>query len=71
VVTDGEYPTQNNSMPISEDGEFGRGSWVFFNQASMYQASETGHETLSAARNAGHTGRTNFALDAQAAFSIR
>lgn len=47
TVPEGETPTLENSEEIG--GEEGRGSLVFFNQASMFQSSETNSPTLSAA----------------------
>ncbi len=70
VVTtaDGERPTRENSEPLHrpsdvseedwEDGN-GRGSVVWFNQASMFQTSETGYETLETARRKGHSGNAD------------
>jgi hypothetical protein len=50
VTTDGNIrPTPENSKPLEEGDHEGRGSVVFFNQASMYAASETGHGTIAAA----------------------
>ena len=69
----GEKPTPKNSTPLHqtriqrpetvspEDWEAGngRGSVVWFNQASMFQTSETGYPTLIKARKAGHTGNAD------------
>ncbi|KAF9026649.1 hypothetical protein BDZ89DRAFT_1134689 [Hymenopellis radicata] len=75
IVTtpDGTCPTPENSKPLAgptltrpenvseEDWEAGngRGSVVWFNQASMFQTSETGFKTLTVARKAGHSGNAN------------
>jgi hypothetical protein len=41
VTTDGqERPLPENSTPIEEGDDEGRGSLVYFNQASMYRCSE-------------------------------
>ena len=45
-------PTKDNSEPLSNEAE-GRGSFVWFNMASMFQSSESGYDTLEQARNAG------------------
>lgn len=51
----GEYPTPENSSPL--DGGDGRGSCVWFNQATMFQTAELGFSTIAKARlaNAPHT----------------
>jgi hypothetical protein len=49
------------------DGD-GRGSLVYFNQATMYQSSETGHPTLRAAIKAGQSGKIDYGASAQQAF---
>ncbi|KAJ3933560.1 MAG: hypothetical protein NXY57DRAFT_891814 [Lentinula lateritia] len=67
IVTtlNGEKPSKQNSKPLyycgcnSHEGSQawaeadGRGSMVWFNQASMFQTSETGFNTLKEAREAG------------------
>jgi hypothetical protein len=71
VLVDGdERPMQANSTPLtSEDGE-GCGSFVFFNQASMYQSSKTGYNTLKDARIKGrHSGKTSYAAGLEQALS--
>ncbi|KAL0567433.1 hypothetical protein V5O48_014559 [Marasmius crinis-equi] len=65
VVTDGERPTKENSKPLNclcgnseaDHGEawksaHGRGSMVWFNQASMFQTMELGYNTVAQARAA-------------------
>lgn len=48
----------------------GRGSLVWFNQASMVQSAELGHLSIEAARKAGlQTTSTNFQADADTYFS--
>jgi hypothetical protein len=64
-----EYPTPANSRPMQEGDEEGRGSLVYFNQATMYQSSETGYHLLRSAVEAGHSGKTDFSTDAQQAFT--
>ncbi|KAG1834973.1 hypothetical protein DFJ58DRAFT_847503 [Suillus subalutaceus] len=51
VCTEGELPTKQNSSPL--DGGDGRGSCVWFNQASMFQTAELGFATVAAAKQAG------------------
>ncbi|KAF6745354.1 hypothetical protein DFP72DRAFT_1077669 [Ephemerocybe angulata] len=63
VTTNGEQPT-----PGDVDECYGRGSLVFFNQASMFQSSETGFPTLKAAREAGEDTTRPFSADIRAAF---
>ncbi|PPQ98313.1 hypothetical protein CVT26_013513, partial [Gymnopilus dilepis] len=69
VLTDGEKPTPQNSTPLGGEGDEGRGSLVFFNQASMYKGAETGFDTLMAARSAGMSGSTSSAEQIKLAFS--
>jgi hypothetical protein len=70
VMVDGlERPTPENSRPMRAGDEAGRGSLVFFNQATMYQTSETGHATLHDAVEAGHSGKVDYGLSAQEAFT--
>ncbi|KAJ7453566.1 hypothetical protein B0H11DRAFT_2245200 [Mycena galericulata] len=64
----GERPTRDNSRPIVEGDECGRGSMVFFNQSTMTQSAETGG-TIKEAKLSGQSGTTDFGSDAQAAFS--
>jgi hypothetical protein len=64
----GEYPTLENSTPVQPGDEEGRGSLVYFNEASMHQSAETGYDTLKLARLAGLSGSTDYGSDAQAAF---
>lgn len=59
VTTNGEWPTPDNSTPMEESGD-GRATFVFFNQASMFQSSETGYDTLAEARADGHSGVADF-----------
>ncbi|KAF8960543.1 hypothetical protein BDZ97DRAFT_1665701 [Flammula alnicola] len=69
VTTEGEErPTPENSTPLEEGDDEGRGSLVYFNQAAMYQSSETDSLTLKKAVAAGHSGMTDYGADIQAAF---
>ena len=58
-----------SSEPIVDGDDSGRGSLAYFNQASMFQASETGYGSIAAAKRAGVSGRTDFGRDAQQAFT--
>ena len=70
VATDSlECPTPKNSWPVKEGDEYGRGSLVYFNQATMYQTSETGHATIQEATQAGGSGVVDYGLSAQEAFT--
>ena len=70
VTTDGDlWPTPENSTPISDGDDQGRGSLVWFNQASMYQASETQLGSVKEAKNVGHPGTTDYGKDANQAFT--
>ncbi|TFK58970.1 hypothetical protein BDN72DRAFT_906257 [Pluteus cervinus] len=64
--------TYQGSLPEKKDAEpgdvKGRGSMVFFNQASMFQSSELDFDTVAAAKLAGHEGKSDFPADIQAAF---
>ena len=52
VLTEsGERPTKGNSTPL--DGADGRGSCVWFNQASLFQTSELGVDTAANAKEQG------------------
>jgi len=57
VTSNGELPTPRNSAPL--DGGDGRGSCVWFNQASLFQTSELGFETIAAAKEAGADATSN------------
>lgn len=57
TTEDGEIPTKENSKPLNVDAEawekgYGRGSAVWFSQASMFMTSELG-STVSQAKQAG------------------
>ncbi|KAK7030350.1 hypothetical protein VNI00_014207 [Paramarasmius palmivorus] len=69
VVTEGEdKPTKENSIPLCSCGTptpdhgaaweraDGRGSIVWFNQATMFQTSELGYDTVKEAKAAGGSG---------------
>ncbi|KAG1717402.1 hypothetical protein EDB19DRAFT_1653814 [Suillus lakei] len=51
VCTNGALPTEENSSPL--DGGDGRGSCVWFNQATMFQSAELGFATVADAQRAG------------------
>ncbi|EIM79212.1 uncharacterized protein STEHIDRAFT_116684 [Stereum hirsutum FP-91666 SS1] len=63
VVTteDGSRPTRENSQPL--DGTDGRGSAVWFNQATMFQSAETGYDTMVQAKAAGADTTCKFSKD--------
>lgn len=53
VTVDGtERPTPENSTPIVDTDGRGRGTFVYFNQSSMYQSAETDSDTLADAARA-------------------
>ncbi|KAG6374572.1 hypothetical protein JVT61DRAFT_3925 [Boletus reticuloceps] len=58
----GWYPKWSN------DAE-GRGSLVWFNQASMIQSAEIGYSSITAAQKAGAKATTNFQSDADKYFA--
>ncbi|KAF9031896.1 hypothetical protein BJ165DRAFT_1571761 [Panaeolus papilionaceus] len=66
VTANGERPTRENSQSACEEN--GRGSVVFFNQATMYQSAETGFHTIEQAKKAGHSGKVDYGEVAQKAF---
>ena len=69
TTEDGNYPTKQNSKPIAVDGdESGRGSIVFFNEATMFYGPETGYDTLGEARLAQESGCVDFGHSAKNAF---
>ncbi|KLO07599.1 hypothetical protein SCHPADRAFT_1001543 [Schizopora paradoxa] len=53
-------PTKETSLPLNEEGKKGRGSIVLFNQATMFQSSETGFDTLKLAAAAGFSTQSNY-----------
>lgn len=55
VTSDGQLPTRDNSQPLN--GADGRGSCVWFNQATMHQTSELGYHTVAQAKAAGASTR--------------
>ncbi|KAF8198234.1 hypothetical protein K438DRAFT_1966976 [Mycena galopus ATCC 62051] len=69
VSTNGERPTRENSRPIAEGDEQGRGSMVFFNQSTMRHGPATGSDTMKIATSKGHSGKTDFGTDANTAFN--
>ncbi|KAI0040930.1 hypothetical protein FA95DRAFT_804673 [Auriscalpium vulgare] len=69
TTENGEQPTLDNSRPIEDGDEEGRGSLVWFNMSSMFQASETGFSTLKEAKAAGHSGKADAQGTAKQAFA--
>ncbi|KAJ7671371.1 hypothetical protein DFH06DRAFT_114659 [Mycena polygramma] len=65
---DVERPTPENSHPIVPGDETGRGSIVFFSQATMRNGPLTGYDTLKAAREAGVDTSIDLESDIQTAF---
>lgn len=69
MTTDGNVrPTPENSTPIGPGDEEGRGSIVFFNQASMYRSSELGGDSVVEAKKKGKSTIRDFGSDVQKAF---
>jgi hypothetical protein len=69
VTTEGqERPTPANSRPLGVGDDEGRGSLVYFNEATMYQSSETNSATLGDAKKRGHSGKTDYGEDIGRAF---
>ncbi|KAI0258352.1 hypothetical protein BC834DRAFT_975234 [Gloeopeniophorella convolvens] len=68
TTTGNQVPTPENSRPVVDGDQKGRGSMVWFNMASMFQSSETGFNTLSKARQAGQSGQSDYRARAQEAF---
>lgn len=69
VTTEGqERPTLANSRPLEVGDDEGRGSLVYFNEATMYQSSETDSATLGEAKKRGHSGLTDYGDDVGQAF---
>jgi len=58
-----------NSVDFTNENNMGRGSFVYFNQASMFTGPETGYDTLAAARASGLSGKADFKRTAQQAFT--
>jgi hypothetical protein len=69
VVTDGNAPTPANSCELKGRDDLGRGSFVFYNQASMFQGPETGWDSLGEAREAGGSGNSDYGACASQAFT--
>ncbi|KAJ7152252.1 hypothetical protein C8R43DRAFT_886379, partial [Mycena crocata] len=63
-----DKPTRDNSWPVVEGDEVGRGSMVFFSQSTMRHGPATGFDTLEQAMEAGHSGKTDFGDDMEKAF---
>ncbi|KAJ7120520.1 hypothetical protein C8R43DRAFT_1136896 [Mycena crocata] len=64
-----DKPTPENSHPFTDDDDLGRGSMVFFSQATMRYGPATGHNTLSAAKAAGRSRVADYDADIAVAFS--
>ncbi|KAF8545807.1 hypothetical protein OG21DRAFT_1491900 [Imleria badia] len=71
VATDGARPNiaDREQHPSWDDEAEGRGSLVWFNQASMIQPAELGYPTIGAAQAAGIDASTNFKEDASLYFA--
>ncbi|KAF8889786.1 hypothetical protein BD779DRAFT_1671567 [Infundibulicybe gibba] len=54
--------------PLADGDDEGRGSFVYFNQAALYQSSETGHRTLTEAAKAGKATTVDYDRIAEVAF---
>ncbi|KAF4617984.1 hypothetical protein D9613_012956 [Agrocybe pediades] len=68
VITDGDRPTKDNSSPLGGVGDEGRGSLVYYNQASMYNGPETGFDTLAMAKASGQRASVNSVEISQQAY---
>ncbi|KAJ7867455.1 hypothetical protein B0H13DRAFT_2281206 [Mycena leptocephala] len=69
VTTDGNVrPTRENSTPIVDGDECGRGSFVFYNQSTMSQGPALGFDTVAMAQASGLSGKSDFGTSAQEAF---
>ncbi|KAJ7144662.1 hypothetical protein C8R44DRAFT_760252 [Mycena epipterygia] len=69
VTVDGTArPTRENSRPIVEGDECGRGSLVFFNESTMRHGPATGFNTLKEAKLKGFSGVIDPKLSMQEAF---
>ncbi|KAJ7858836.1 hypothetical protein B0H14DRAFT_3864268 [Mycena olivaceomarginata] len=69
VTTEGHVrPTQQNSHPLVDGANCGRGSFVFFNQSTMRTGPGTGFDTLKKAKAAGYSGIADYRLAVQGAF---
>jgi len=64
-----ELPTPSTSTDITAGDNLGRGSLVWFNQGNMFYGAELGYDSLGDAQKAGVTHITDFADDAQKAFT--
>ncbi|KAJ7819234.1 hypothetical protein B0H13DRAFT_1738745 [Mycena leptocephala] len=70
VTTEGNArPTRENSRPIVEGDDQGRGSFVFFNQSTMCQGPATGYDTMIEAVENGHSGKVDYGESIQDAFT--
>ncbi|KAJ7749511.1 hypothetical protein DFH07DRAFT_702940, partial [Mycena maculata] len=70
VTTEGDVrPTRENSRPICDGDDCGRGSFVFFNQSTMRQGPITGYDTIAEAKAHGHSGTVDWGESIQEAFT--
>ncbi|TFK60128.1 hypothetical protein BDN72DRAFT_864607 [Pluteus cervinus] len=69
ITTGGERPTRENPASIQGGKDYGRGSVVFFNQATMFHC-ETGSATIKVAKSRGHSGATDFVADVDHSFPV-
>ena len=51
-------PTPTNTIPLHEEG--GRGSLVFFTEATMFQSAAIKEHTMAEAKRNGHSGKVDF-----------
>jgi hypothetical protein len=63
-----DKPTHENSCEITEDDDMGRGSIVFFSQATMRTGPLTGYDTWKKASEAGVNTKVDVESDVRAAF---
>ncbi len=61
-------PTKTTALPLNDEGATGRGSMVFFNEATTYQTAELQYRTKKEAAEAGENVSRDFGSDANAAF---
>ncbi|KAJ7769625.1 hypothetical protein DFH07DRAFT_768895 [Mycena maculata] len=69
LTTEGDVrPTPENSRPLVEGDDCGRGSFVFFNQSTMRHGPELGFDTKAEAELHGVSGTIDYGKSAQQAF---
>jgi hypothetical protein len=70
ITTEGNiWPTHENSRPIVEGDNQGRGSFVFFNQSTMCQGPVTSCDTMIEAVENGHSGKVDYGKSIQDTFT--